>query len=128
MLVKHTVSITTDAAGDFTGYIGTLRKGSTTLADFAGTVHMIKYTEGTLAASLTDVTIKGETTDTPILTLTNQSGDGFFYPRASAVDTGNTAITNSAEKIKIKDERIKVTVAQGGANKSGTIEIWMEEE
>ena len=83
----------------------------------------LKYTPGTLAAA-TDLEITGESSGIPILTITDAGADVvFYYPRAlnNAVADGAVGATNS-EFIPIKDERIKVVVAQGGNATAGSIE------
>lgn len=70
----------------------------------------------------TDVTIEEGTAvpAVPILTITNAATSGWFYPRAAAVNTGNTAITNSFALIAVSDY-IKVTIAQ--ANNADGINV-----
>jgi len=118
MLHKTSVDITTDSSGDATVYLGSAIRG-----------HLValKYAPGTIATG-GDLTITGETSGTPILTVTNAgTSNAFWYPRAPANKVAdNSAITDSAELIPIVRERIKVVVAQGGATKSGSIEAIYE--
>lgn len=72
----------------------------------------VAYTDSPPAGT-TDVTIV-EKTNSPavsILTISNAATDGWFYPRAAAVNQSNTAITNSSERIAVNDY-IKATIAQ----------------
>ena len=61
----------------------------------------------------TDVTIEEATAvpAVPILTISNAAANGWFYPRAAAVNTANSAITNSFALIGVSDY-IKATIAQ----------------
>ena len=117
MLHKTSVDITTDSSGDATVYLG---------SNIRGYLVALKYTIGDIATT-GDLTITGETSGTPILTVANATSDAYWYPRAPANKVAdNSAITDSAELIPIVRERIKVVVAQGGATKSGSIEAIYE--
>lgn len=88
-----------------------------------GFLVMLKYTPGTIDTAA-DLTITGATSGVPIMTKADAGTSAvFYYPRAlpNAVADG-AAGTVSAELIPIKDESIKVVVAQGGDTKSGSIE------
>lgn len=64
-------------------------------------------------AGTTDVTIQ-EATNSPavlVLTIANAATSGWFYPRAAAVNTANTAITDSGALIGVSDY-IEATIAQ----------------
>ena len=117
MLHTTSVDITTDSSGDATVYLGSAIRGY---------LVALKYTRGDIATG-GDLTITGETSGTPILTVANATSDAYWYPRAPANKVAdNSAITDSAELIPIVRERIKVVVAQGGATKSGSIEAIYE--
>lgn len=118
MFSSAIADIVTDAGGNATVYLthGLNRKPN-------GYLVALKYTPGTLDTGA-DLTITGETSGIPIITITNAGTSVvFYYPRAlsNAVATGAAGTTNS-EFIPIKDERIKVVVAQGGNALSGSIE------
>lgn len=116
MLHKVTATITTDADGAATVYLGSKLRGR---------VHAIKYTAGTLDSG-TDLVITGETTGVAILT-DSPSGSEWFYPRAfaNAVTTG-AAGTAAQEDVHVLNERIKVVVAQGGNTLTGSIEVYID--
>lgn len=110
--------ITTDGSGNATVFLshGNNRK-------LNGFLVALKYTPGSIASGA-DLTITGESSGIPILTrLDAGSNVVFFYPRApiNSVADGSAA-ANSSEFIPIKDERIRVTVAQGGSGGTGSIE------
>lgn len=118
MFSSAIADIVTDSSGDAIVYLshGANRK-------LNGFLVVLKYTPGTLATGA-DLTITGETSGIPILTKLNAGTSvAFFYPRAllNAVEDGS-ASANPSEFIPIKDERIKVVVAQGGNAGAGSIE------
>ena len=111
MLTKVTATITTDALGDVTVYLG---------SKLTGRVHAIQYTKGTLDGG-TDLVITGETTEVAILT-DSPAASEWFYPRAFANKvTDGAAFTDVSEDVVVLQERIKVVVAQGGNAGVGTI-------
>jgi len=118
MFSSAKADIVTDASGDATVYLthGESRKPN-------GFLVVLKYTPGTIATGA-DLTITGETSGIPILTKVDAGTSiVFWYPRAllNAVADG-AASTNPSEFIPIKDERIKVVIAQGGNAGAGSIE------
>ena len=116
MLHKTSTTITTAADGSATVYLG---------SNIRGELVALKYSPGTIATG-GDLTITGETSAVPILTVTNAgTSDVWYYPRAPANQVADAAaITDSAERIPIVNERIKVVMAQGGATKTGSIEAY----
>ena len=118
MFSSAIADIVTDASGNATVYLthGINRKPN-------GFLVALKYTPGTLATGA-DLTITGEDSGIPILTQADAgTSNVFYYPRAlnNAVADG-AAGTVATEFIPIKDERIKVVVAQGGNAGAGSIE------
>ena len=118
MFSSAKADIVTDASGNATVYLthGENRKPN-------GFLIMLKYTPGTMDTGA-DLTITGETSGVPIITKANAGTSTVFYnPRAfpNAVADG-AAGTVATEYIPIKDERIKVVVAQGGNAGAGSIE------
>lgn len=114
MLFTDNTQITTDGSGDATVYIG---------SRILGFLVSIKYSPGTIATTA-DLTITGETSGVPILTVTNAgTSDVVYYPRAlpNAVADASAG-TASNELIPLVNERIQVVVAQGGDTNTGTIE------
>lgn len=118
MFSSASVDIVTDASGDATVYLthGLSRK-------LNGFLVCLRYAPGTLDTGA-DLTITGETSGISIMTKANAgTSTVFFYPRAllNYVADG-TAAAIPSEFIPIKDERIKIVVAQGGNAGSGSIE------
>ena len=118
MFSSAKAEIVTDASGDATVYLthGTNRPPN-------GFLVVLKYTPGTLATGA-DLTITGETSGIPILTKSNAgTSNVFYYPRALLNEVADgSAGSAGSEFIPIKDERIKVVVAQGGNAGAGSIE------
>lgn len=118
MFSSASAEIVTDASGNATVYLshGLNRK-------LNGFLVALKYTPGTLDTGA-DLTITGETSGIPIITITNAgTSNVFYYPRALPNAVANGAAGSvSTESIPIKDERIKVVVAQGGNVGTGSIE------
>ena len=118
MFSSAKADIVTDASGDATVYIA-----PSINAGLNGFLVALKYTPGTLATGA-DLTITGETSGIPIMTIANAgTSTVFYYPRAllNAVADG-AAASSPSEFIPIRDERIKVVVAQGGAAGAGSIQ------
>lgn len=118
MFSSAKVDILTDASGNATVYLA-----PSINRNLNGFLVCLKYTPGTIATGA-DLTITGETSGIPILTITNAgTSTVFYYPRAllNAVADG-TAGSAGSEFIPIKDERIKVVIAQGGNGGAGSIE------
>ena len=116
MIEKVTATITTDASGDATVYLGSKLRGR---------VHAIKYTAGTLDAG-TDLVITGENTGVAILT-DSPAASEWFYPRAFPNKVTDGAVgTVQSEDVHVLNERIKVVVAQGGNVTSGSIAIFID--
>lgn len=110
--------IVTNASGDATVYLthGENRKPN-------GFLVCLIYTPGTIDTGA-DLTVTSEGRGIPILTKANAGTDVvFYYPRAliNAVADGAES-TNPSEFIPIKDERIKLVVANGGNGGVGSIE------
>ena len=118
MFSSAKVTITTNASGAAEVFLshGENRK-------LNGFLACLIYTPGTIATGA-DLTITTEDRGIPILTKAD-AGTGMvvFNPRAllHAVADG-AAADNPTEFIPIKDERIKVAVAQGGNGGVGSIE------
>ena len=118
MFSSAKADILTDASGDATVYITPgINRG------FNGFIVEIKYTPGTIATGA-DLTITCEGSGRPVMSKSDAgTSTVFYYPRAllNAVANGAEA-SNASEFIPIKDERIKVVIAQGGNGNSGSIE------
>ncbi len=122
MFSSAKADITTDASGNATVYLehGPNRKPN-------GFLVALKYTPGTIATGA-DLTITGETSGIPIMTKANAGTSAvWYYPRAlpNAVADG-AAGTVPAQSIPIKDERIKIVIAEGGNAKEGSIEAILQ--
>lgn len=107
-----------DASGDATVY---LTPGINRPCN--GFLVCLKYTPGTIATGA-DLVITGETSGIPIMSKSDAGTSAvFYYPRALLNEVADGAEgSGGSEFIPIKEERIKVVVAQGGNAGSGSIE------
>lgn len=117
-LERHSVSLTTDASGDVTGYTPAV----------TGRVLGVIYTKTDFTDGV-DITVSTETTLQTVVTLTNQNSSVKVYPRSPVQDeTGANALhaaggTSLRDAIYAVSERIKVVVAQGGNAKTGAVTV-----
>lgn len=122
MFSSAKADIVTDASGDATVYLshGLNRKPN-------GFLVALKYTPGTLDTGA-DLTITGEDSGIPIMTKANAgTSNVFYYPRALVNQVADGAAgASGTERIPIRDERIKVVVAQGGNATAGSIEAILQ--
>ena len=119
MFVSAKADILTNASGDATVYLA-----PSVNVVLNGFILELTYTPGNLDTGA-DLTITIDGTERPIMTKSNAgTTKTWFMPRAvnNAVADGAAATSNS-ELIPIKNDRIKVVVAQGGNAKSGSIEV-----
>lgn len=122
MFSSAKADIVTDASGDATVYIA-----PSINAGLNGFLVALKYTPGTLDTGA-DLTITGENSGIPIMTKSNAgTSTVFYYPRALINQVADGAAGSSGlERIPIKNERIKVVVAQGGNAGAGSIEAILQ--
>jgi hypothetical protein len=122
MFSSAKADIVTDASGNATVYLthGLNRKPN-------GFLVALKYTPGTLDTGA-DLTITGEDSGIPIMTKLNAgTSTVFYYPRALINQVADGAAgASGVERIPIRDERIKVVVAQGGNVLAGSIEAILQ--
>jgi len=120
MLHTNSVAIVTDSGGDATVYLG---------SNVLGWIERIKYLPGTIATG-GDLVITGETSGVPILTVTNAgTANIFWYPRVFPNSVADAAAgTVPAHRVPLTGERVKVVVAQGGATKTGSIELVYDDD
>lgn len=117
---SEAVTLTTTAGGAATEYT----------PDVNGFVRAIRYSGGFDATA--DITITGDDTGQPIITMTDQADAvATLHPRQATHDIVGAASLYAAtgepveSDIPIAGERIKVVVAQGGATKTGTLTFWV---
>lgn len=114
---RHVISLLTDGSQNALAYSPVV----------TGRVLGIAYVK-TDFADTADITITVEGTGEAILTLTNQTASGKFYPRAQVHGPTGVALTLEGteplvEPIVVAKDRIKVAVAEGGAAKTGAIHV-----
>jgi hypothetical protein len=115
---RKTVSITTDGSGNGVGYtdaitgrilaVGYVKDGSN------------PYSNGV------DITVTLEATAEAIVTMTDQNASGVYYPRPGVHDETGAAALFAAAGTKLREpvtaaaDRVKISVASGGASKIGS--------
>lgn len=118
---RHTVAITTDASGDFTGYTDVV----------SGRISAIVFTDTNLDATA-DITMTGEDTGQTIWSESNVNGNKTVAPRQPTHGTDGSASLYAGAGEPVEDhiivakERIKVVIAQGGNVKMGQVVIVVE--
>lgn len=119
MMAKYKLALTTDAAGAAT---------AKTFDPVNGEICGIYVDLGTLDNTTTDIAITVNDGDgsLPILTLTNQSTSGWYYPIVSGVHYTGSGTPKTDGYIPVVGY-ITTTVAQGGASKAGAVYIFVEE-
>ena len=123
-LERHEVAITVDASGNGTGFTPVV----------SGQVQAIRYVPdgGTPYATGVDVTITGEVSGLPVLTVTDLGTVATqFYPRAATVSPANAANlyaaagTGVVDRIPVAGERLKIALAQGGVSTTGKFHVYI---
>ena len=119
----ETIVVTTSAGGVATGYSSRA---------VTGKIKNISYVPGDLLTG-SDITVIGETSLIPIITITDLGVAAVsFAPRMATCDVAGAASLYASggepveTEILIVNERIKLSVAQGGDTKSGTFVVVLE--
>lgn len=111
----ETVAIATDASGDFVGYTNKI----------TGPIHSVRLVDVDLTDTA-DLSLAGETTGIEVLTDLAAGVTETWHPRVAAnlnTDGAALATTYYVEKLVLGGERLKVTVANGGATKTATLYV-----
>lgn len=124
-MFRETVSVTTDGSGNAVAYTANVLRGK---------VHSIQYVpDGTNPYTNTvDFTITGDETGQNLWTESNIAAAKTVCPRQPTHDAIGAASLFAAagepveDKIAIVDERVKISLAQGGAAKTGKFHICWE--
>lgn len=117
---KESITLTTDASGDATGYLGPL----------SGAIANIVYTKDDFADGV-DFTITNETTGQNIWTESDVNASAVRAPRQPTHGQDGTPSLYAVggepveDKIYLANERIKIVVGSGGNAKSGTFTVIM---
>ena len=120
MIQAYSANIVCNSSGAAVVYIG---------SNIRGRILGVKYTKGTLHND-TDIVLVGDTTALPILTKANLGATTpqFFFPFMVAHKTADGSASTVSEACPfVVDERIKVTVADGGDGGAGSITVYVEE-
>lgn len=98
----------------------------------AGKIHAIHYVKTDFADGV-DFTITAEATGENIWTESNVNASTVRYPRAATHSQAGVAAlyasggTGVLEPVAIANDRVKISIAQGGNAKSGTFHILVDE-
>ena len=113
MYERIVVEVTTDGSGDAVAVS----------EPYTGIITAISYIKTDFATGV-DFAIVGQDTGQGIWTELNVDASTIRYPRAAvhAAATG-TAISGGYSPIILLNERVQITIAQGGAAKTGRFEI-----
>lgn len=115
---RQKITVTTAADGSAIAYMPRM----------SGRIHAIHYVKTDYANGV-DFSISAEATGETIWAENDVNASTVRYPRApthsqagaaALYATGGTAVM---DKIAIANDRIKIVIAQGGANKSGTFHV-----
>ena len=117
-LSRFSVAVTTSALGAAVAY-------SPQCNGLIRTVEYIKPTSGGLDAA-TDIDIIADVSGAVIWTNDDLSASKVIHPLTQAQDNTGADITGAYAPICLADERIKITVANGGDSLSGTFIFTIE--
>lgn len=118
---RFAVSVTTASDGTATAYSPRL----------SGKIHQIEYVKTDFADGV-DFTIEGEATGVDLWAESNVNASAVRAPRqpthsqagvASLFAAGGTAVQ---DRVALAHDRVKITIAQGGATKTGTFHILVD--
>ena len=117
-LSRFTVNVTTDDQGDAVAY-------SPQCNGLVRTVEYVKPTSGGLDAA-TDIDIIADVSGAVIWTNDDLSASKVIHPLTQAQDNTGADIVGAYAPICLADERIKITVANGGNTLSGQFVFTIE--
>jgi len=122
-VTKHVVDITTAADGTASGYTPPVN----------GRILQIQYAKDdtTPYADTVDFSITAEESATPIWVQANVTASALVAPRQATHSTAGVASLYAAAGTAVNDyvcvaqERVKITLAQGGDTKTGRFIVWV---
>lgn len=117
-LTRVSVAVVTDADGDATAYTPALN-------GMIRSVRYIKPTSGELDAG-SDIDIVTDKGAVVVWDKDDLAASAVIYPMVPAHDNTGTDVTGSYAPIPVCDERIKITVTNGGNAGTGTFEFTIE--
>ena len=117
-LTRVSVAVVTDESGDAVAYTPALN-------GVVRSVRYIKPTSGGLADG-TDIDIVTDKGAVVVWDKDNLAASAVIYPMVPAQDNMGTDVSGSYAPIPVCDERIKITVANGGNAGAGTFEFLIE--
>ena len=109
---RHTVTLTTNASGDATGYTPVV----------TGRIVSIQYVKTDFANGI-DVAVTGDQTTLAVWTGTDVNASATVYPLIAATLVGGSSSTLTEVPVMVVNERVKVVVSNGGDTKTGTFHV-----
>jgi len=114
---RHSVTITTDASGDATGYTPVV----------TGQIVSIAYAKTDYANGV-DFDATGESSGTVFWAEDNVDSSKTVYPRAASHSTAGVALTYDGTRavhtpVYASNERIKIVIDEGGDTKTGAFVV-----
>lgn len=121
MIRKHVVTVTAS------GSAGSASGSAKTNGGISGRVLAVHFDFSASPASTIDTVLAtGNTPTNTILTLSNVTADGWYYPRAQMQGNTGTALTGIYEPVPVADS-LSVSLAQANNGDSVTATIYTEE-
>ena len=117
-LTRVSVAVVTDADGDATAYTPALN-------GMVRSVRYVKPDSGGLADG-TDIDIVTDKGAVVVWDKDNLAASAVIYPMVPAQDNTGADVAGSYAPIPVCDERIKITVANGGNAGAGTFEFLID--
>ena len=120
MICTIKLTVTTDGSGDGT---------ATATRPVSGWLEMVDWIDGDFADGVDGVlTVTGpdSATDHTLLTLTNANSDAIYYPRRVVDTTAGAAAAGVYDRF-VFSGYLKLTVAQGGATKTGGAVVYFDD-
>lgn len=126
MIRRHKIVVTP------AGEAGAATGNTTSTAPINGRLWAVNVTFAASSHANTDTTIATTTAPTTtIITLTDTNTSGWYYPRHQAHSNAGAALTLDGTRTLVDklvlDDYVKVTVAQGTADKTVTVTLLVEE-
>ena len=117
-LTRISVAVVTDADGDATAYTPALN----------GMIRSVRYIKPTLGGldGGSDIDIVTDKGAVVVWDKDNLAASAVIYPMVPAQDNKGADVAGSYAPIPVCDERIKITVANGGDSLAGTFEFIIE--
>jgi len=115
---RQKLSVTTDTSGD----------GTTTGQAIQARIHAVLWNKGTCDTGV-DITVSVVNNDVTnnLLVAANADASKYFYPRTlEHLDTAGSDLTTHTEPVAAG--QLRLTIAQGGNTKTGSVTVYYDED